>query len=197
MNYTHYDLGGLGKGRTVEVLLTGNAANVYLMDHENMVKYSRGQPFQALGGLMTFSPIRLQTIASAHWHIVVDLPKGYGTVKTSHRILNSQPPNISTRLATFKPTEAQKTAIAAPDAVLGGTLPAQAAAIQPTAPSIPSPIPAPPKPSEQVSCKSCGILTIRGKFCTECGAPMEKVCPSCSAVNTLTCKFCFECGFKL
>lgn len=188
MNFTHYDLGGLGKGRTVEVLLQGNAANVYLMDHENMVKYNKGLAFQAIGGMMTFSPIRLQTVDSAHWHIVIDLPKGYGTVKTSYRMLNKQPPNISTRLATFKPTEAQKRAIAAPDAssVLGGR-PAEP-------PKNPTP---PPRLSDEVSCKSCGVLTVRGKFCTECGAPMEKICPSCGKSNALNCKFCFECGFKL
>ena len=32
MNFTHYDLGNLGKGRIVEIILQGNAANVQLMD---------------------------------------------------------------------------------------------------------------------------------------------------------------------
>jgi len=186
MNFTHYDLGGLGKGRTVEVILQGNAANVYLMDHENMVKFNRGQPFQALGGLMTFSPIRLQTIDSAHWHIVVDLPKGFGTVKTSYRMLNKQPPNISTRLATFKPSEAQLKAVNSNHTEVIGK----------KAPEAPEATAAPKAP-EQISCKACGILTVRGKFCTECGAPMEKHCPSCRTVNSLTVKFCSDCGMGL
>jgi hypothetical protein len=190
MNYTHYDLGGLQKGRTVEVTLQGNSANVYLMDHDNMARYIKAQPFQALGGLMTFSPIRLQTIAPAHWHVVIDLPKGHGTVKTAYRMLASQAPNISTRLATFKPSEAQKSAVAAPAATstLGGAAPAPAAA---------APAPAAPAPPAQVTCKACGILTARGKFCNDCGAPLEHRCPSCSAVNGLTVRFCSECGHKL
>jgi hypothetical protein len=191
MNYTHYDLGGLGKGRTVEVTLQGNAANVYLMDHENMAKYIKAKPFQALGGLMTFSPIRMQTIHAAHWHVVIDLPKGHGTVKTAYRMLATQSPNISTRLATFKPTEEQKKAVAAPDAksVLA-SVPAEKKSAEP-----PKQV-APPK-IEEIACPKCGILTLPGKFCTDCGAPMEKSCPGCGVINPLSCKFCFECGYKL
>ncbi|MCL1842236.1 MAG: DUF1883 domain-containing protein [Defluviitaleaceae bacterium] len=189
MNYTHYDLGGLGKGKTVEVILQGNAANVYLMDHENVVKYSKGLEFSALGGHMTFSPIRLQTTDSAHWHIIVDLPHGYGTVKTSYRIVGKQPPNISTKPSTFKPTEAQKRATAAATDTLGlGKKFLETTEKKPIAA---------PKPSDEISCKSCGILTKQGKFCTSCGAPLAKVCLRCSASNEITDKFCFECGSHL
>ena len=34
MNFTHYDLGNIGKGRIVEIILQGNAANVQLMVHQ-------------------------------------------------------------------------------------------------------------------------------------------------------------------
>jgi hypothetical protein len=193
MNYTHYDLGGLSKGRTVEVILQGNAANVYLMDHENMVKYAKAKPFKALGGLMTFSPIRLQTISTAHWHIVIDMPRGTGAVKTTYRVLNSQPPNISTTMTTFKPSEEQKSAVCAAAASKSSTISPPKPAETPVA----APPPKPPAKPEQVPCPKCGILTIRGKFCTECGAPMEKVCPGCAVVNTLSCKFCHECGYNL
>jgi|GEM_PF-666569 len=190
MNFTHYDLGGLGKGKTIEVLLQGNSANVYLMDHPNMIKYNKGQPFQALGGLMTFSPIRFQTTETAHWHLVIDLPKGYGTVKTSYRVLNKQPPNISTRPATFRHTEAQLRAVEAGKA-------ANLKTDKTAEKSINEEKPSPPKPAERISCPSCKILTKLGKFCTECGEPIEKSCPGCSASNTLTSKFCYECGFNL
>ncbi|MCL1877628.1 MAG: DUF1883 domain-containing protein, partial [Defluviitaleaceae bacterium] len=89
MNFSHYDLGGLEKGKTIEVTLNGNAANVFLMDHENMAKYVKAKPFKAIGGHMTFSPIRMQTIYEAHWHLVIDLPGGYGSVKSSYRFLKS------------------------------------------------------------------------------------------------------------
>jgi hypothetical protein len=198
MNYTHYDLGGLGKGRTVEVVLQGNAANVYLMDHENMVKYSKAKPFEALGGLMTFSPIRLQTTSMAHWHVVIDMPKGTGTVKTSFRVLNSQPPNISTTMATFKPTAEQKRAVSG---LLNSIIePEEKLETKPTLSSLKPAVDVPPKPPakpELAPCPRCGILTIRGKYCAECGTPMERICPGCSVVIPLSCKFCHECGFKL
>jgi hypothetical protein len=197
MNYTHYDLGGLGKGRTVEVVLQGNSANVYLMDHENMVKYSKAKPFKALGGLMTFSPIRLQTTSMAHWHVVVDMPKGIGSVKSSYRVLNSQPPNISTTLATFKPTAEQKRAISG---VISPGIELESfekpAIKQPSLKPVVSDSPKPPKP-EEAPCPKCGILTIRGKYCTECGASMERACPGCANISPLSCRFCYECGHKL
>jgi hypothetical protein len=188
MNYTHYDLGGLGKGRTVEVILQGNSANVYLMDHDNMANYVKGKPFMAIGGLMTFSPIRMQTIDEAHWHLVIDLPKGFGKVKTAYRMLSKQPPNISTRPAIFKPTEAQIRAVEADKAA---SLSAAKAAAKPEKP------PEPPKPPGAVTCNRCGILTRPGKFCTDCGEPIERTCIKCGTANTLTCKFCSECGSKL
>jgi hypothetical protein len=192
MNFTHYDLGGLGKGRTVEVLLQGNAANVYLLDHENMIKYNKGLPFQAIGGLMTFSPIRMQTIDSAHWHLVVDLPKGYGTVKTSYRVLSKQPPNISTRLASFRPSEAHKKSASPP--VASGILSEE----KPKSPEKEKPQEPQPTP-DHVHCKSCSKLSLRGNFCSECGLPLatEKECPGCSTITPLTVKFCHQCGYKL
>lgn len=38
MNFTHYDLGNLDKGRMVEIILQGNAANVQLLDSSNFNK---------------------------------------------------------------------------------------------------------------------------------------------------------------
>lgn len=39
MNFTHYDLGNLEKGRIVEISLQGNAANVQLFDSTNFNNY--------------------------------------------------------------------------------------------------------------------------------------------------------------
>ncbi|MCL2456530.1 MAG: DUF1883 domain-containing protein [Defluviitaleaceae bacterium] len=192
MNFTHYDLGGLGKGRTVEVALQGNAANVYLMDHDNFERYNQARSFQALGGLVTFSPIRLQTIASAHWHIVIDMPKGQGMVKTAVRIRDSQPPNISTNLAKFKPSEEQKRSVANSKTSNAPPIPETKQEPKPELKTVTQP----PK-LEQISCPKCGILTVRGKFCTECGSPMEKICPGCYIINTLENKYCYECGYRL
>ncbi|MCL2223934.1 MAG: DUF1883 domain-containing protein [Defluviitaleaceae bacterium] len=198
MNFTHYDLGGLAKGRTVEVTLQGNSANVYLLDHPNMVKYVKGQPFAAMGGLMKSSPIRLQTTAVGHWHVVIDLPNGYGTVKTGHRLLaGSVPPTVSTKAVMFKATEAQMRAVAAENAA---NVSAGRPAPRPEKPlTSATPAPLPQSADDQISCNACGILTRPGKFCTDCGAPMsaERICPTCSTANTFDCKFCSECGLKL
>ena len=51
MNFTHYDLGNLGKGRIVEIILQGNAANVQLMDSSNFNNYRNGRQYRYIGGL--------------------------------------------------------------------------------------------------------------------------------------------------
>ena len=42
MSFTHYDLGNLEKGRFVEIILQGNAANVQLLDSANFSNYING-----------------------------------------------------------------------------------------------------------------------------------------------------------
>ena len=91
MNHTHFNLGSLDKGSVVEVVLQGNAANVYLLDSLNYKKYIKGEKFMGVGGLQKSSPIRLQTPAKAQWHVAVDLPAGSkGTVKSSYRLLTTK-----------------------------------------------------------------------------------------------------------
>jgi len=43
-------------------------------------------------------------------------------------------------------------------------------------------------------CPSCGKSVPPGKFCFECGAPMQKTCPHCNAQLPAGAKFCLECG---
>lgn len=45
-----------------------------------------------------------------------------------------------------------------------------------------------------MKCQNCGN-EFEGKFCPECGAPAQRVCPVCGAVATG--KFCGECGAPL
>jgi len=35
------------------------------------------------------------------------------------------------------------------------------------------------------------------KFCGECGAKLERLCPNCGSANPLTNKFCSQCGQRL
>ena len=64
MNFTHYDLGNIGKGRIVEIILQGNAANVQLMDSSNFNNYRNGRQYRYIGGLAKKSPVHLQTTHS-------------------------------------------------------------------------------------------------------------------------------------
>ena len=54
-------------------------------------------------------------------------------------------------------------------------------------------------PQSAVTCPSCGAQTTGGKFCPECGKPLQVklTCPSCGAQPEGTPKFCPECGAKM
>lgn len=46
-------------------------------------------------------------------------------------------------------------------------------------------------------CAGCGHENPTGKFCGECGARLQALCPACQATNPPTNKFCGECGGPL
>jgi class 3 adenylate cyclase/tetratricopeptide (TPR) repeat protein len=47
------------------------------------------------------------------------------------------------------------------------------------------------------ACPNCGAAEQTGKFCSECGTPLARSCPSCGAALGGTEKFCAECGSPL
>lgn len=67
------DLGNLPRGAVVEFHVSGNAANVWLMDSSTYSRYKRGNQVRAQGGHTTRSPVRMQTDRAAHWNAVADL----------------------------------------------------------------------------------------------------------------------------
>lgn len=87
MKYTHYNLGRKERGEIVEITLSGNAANVRLMDSSNFQNYRRGRRHKYYGGLVKKSPIRLEIPNSANWHVTVDMKGLRGTVRSNLRIL--------------------------------------------------------------------------------------------------------------
>lgn len=87
MNFQHYDLGNLKGGEIVEVTLSGNAANVRLMDTSNFNSYRRGRRHSAYGGHATRSPVRLQVPRTGHWHVVIDFGGYAGRVRSSVQVL--------------------------------------------------------------------------------------------------------------
>ena len=87
MKYKHYDLGSLRGGEIVEVVLSGNAAIVRLMDAGAFSSFRRGGTHSFYGGHATRSPVRLQVPRSDHWHVVIDLGGYAGTVRSSVNVL--------------------------------------------------------------------------------------------------------------
>ena len=88
MSFIQHDLGYRESGDVVEVALTGNAANVRLMDSPNFNSYRRGQPYRYQGGLAKQSPVRLQIPSSGNWVVAVDMQGLRGTVRSTARMLS-------------------------------------------------------------------------------------------------------------
>lgn len=87
MKYVHHDLGNCSGGEIVEVTLSGNAANVQLMDSSNFSAYKAGRRYRYQGGHAKRSPVRLQVPRSGHWHVAVDMGGYGGSVRSSARVL--------------------------------------------------------------------------------------------------------------
>ncbi len=87
MNYWTSDLGVLSAGAVVEVALTGNAANVMLLDSSNLASYKSGRSFHYVGGHFKRSPIRLTAPSSGHWHVLIDYGGVAGNGTASVRLL--------------------------------------------------------------------------------------------------------------
>lgn len=92
MKYQVYDLGQLKKGERVQVILSGNAANVRLMNSSNYQNYKSGRRHQYAGGLIQKSPVVLGVPSSGHWYVTVDLQGLRGTVRSSAKVLPSALP---------------------------------------------------------------------------------------------------------
>lgn len=86
MRFTHHDLRLLKAGQIVSVSLSGNAANVKLMDSHNFNNYKNGKRHTYYGGHMTSSQTRLEVPSSGHWHLTVDLGGYQGSVKSNVQV---------------------------------------------------------------------------------------------------------------
>jgi len=95
MRFIQHDLGYRQGGEIVEVTLSGNAANVRLMDSSNFHSYKNGNRHTYYGGLAQRSPVRLQIPHSGTWIVTVDLQGLGGTVNSSVRILPRALPPIN------------------------------------------------------------------------------------------------------
>lgn len=89
MKYIHQNLGHRECGDIVKVTLTGNAANVRLMDNTNYSKYKSNQRYEFFGGLYKYSPVPLEIPRSGSWHVVIDMSGLRGNVRASASVLPS------------------------------------------------------------------------------------------------------------
>jgi hypothetical protein len=94
MNFLKYDLGSLKTGQIVEITLSGNAANVQLIDSSNLSNYENGRQYRYSGGLVKRSPVRLGVPNSGHWYVAVDMRGLGGSTNASVRVLPSALPEI-------------------------------------------------------------------------------------------------------
>ena len=87
MKFIHTDLRNRKTGEIIEITLSGNAANVRLLDSINFSNYRNGRRHHYYGGLAKQSPVRLRIPRSGHWHIAVDMQGLGGSVQSSVRVL--------------------------------------------------------------------------------------------------------------
>jgi hypothetical protein len=87
MEHMYVDLGQLPRGTVVELHISGNAANVWLMDSSTYSRYKRDNSVRAIGGHATQTPVRLQTDRSAHWYAAADLGGYPGRLGLEARVL--------------------------------------------------------------------------------------------------------------
>lgn len=86
MRFLHYRF-ATGATDVIETVLTGNAANVRVMDDLNFQNYQTGQPYRFYGGHFARSPAVI-TVPAGTWNVVVDLEGTIGgTVNAAVRVL--------------------------------------------------------------------------------------------------------------
>lgn len=92
MKYLVWDLKQLKKGEKVKVTLSGNAANVRLMDSSNYSNYKSGRGHRYVGGLITKSPVVLGVPSTGHYFVTVDMQGLRGTTNANVQVLPSALP---------------------------------------------------------------------------------------------------------
>jgi hypothetical protein len=104
VKFSKHDLGYLKGGEVVEVNLSGNAANVRLLDASNLSSFKAGRSHRAIGGLMTKSPAHFKVPHSGHWYVTVDMVGLRGSVRSSVNVLPRAMPPLRQTNATTLPS---------------------------------------------------------------------------------------------
>lgn len=94
MEYQVYDLGNRKSGEIVQVKISGNAANVRLMDSSNYNSYKSGRRHTYYGGHATRSPVNISVPSSGHWYVAIDFGGYRGSARTSVQVLSGTLPEL-------------------------------------------------------------------------------------------------------
>lgn len=94
MQFIQHDLGNRRAGETVEVTLSGSAANVRLLDSSNFNAYKNGRRHRYYGGLAKQSPVHLKIPNNGRWYVTVDMQGLRGQVRSSARVLPANLPEM-------------------------------------------------------------------------------------------------------
>ena len=86
MNFLHYEV-TTSKQSVIRVNLSGNAANVLVMDDANFQRFKQGSQYTYYGGYYTHSPAIIKPPTAGRWNVVVNLGGGIGTVNASVQVL--------------------------------------------------------------------------------------------------------------
>jgi hypothetical protein len=76
----------LNEGDIVHVTID-RQANVLLLDDNAYQNYRSGGQFRYYGGNYKVSPINIPVPSTGHWHVVIDLGGGSGTIRHSISII--------------------------------------------------------------------------------------------------------------
>jgi hypothetical protein len=74
-------------GDVIRVDLSGNEANVRVMDESNFQSYRAGGQHRCFGRHYRKSPAIITPPHSGQWHVVVDLGRAAGRVRAAVRVL--------------------------------------------------------------------------------------------------------------
>jgi hypothetical protein len=94
VQYIHSDLGQLKRGTRVKITLSGNSANIRLLDSSNFSSYRAGRNHRFVGGRARRSPVVLAVPQTGHWYGVVDMAGLAGSVRASFSVLPDPLPLI-------------------------------------------------------------------------------------------------------
>ncbi|MGH9014394.1 MAG: DUF1883 domain-containing protein [Acidimicrobiia bacterium] len=97
MQFQYWDLGRRSRGEIVEITLSGNAANVRLLDGSNYNSFKAGRRHRAIGGQVKRSPVHLQIPHGGHWYVTIDYGGYAGRGRASVQVLPGALPELRQR----------------------------------------------------------------------------------------------------